>query len=77
MFNILSDNGVKTVFSPKYASEISKIPSLSFSKILAAEFHAHIAGFEPFAQLTTRSNIFQDAVRMKLTQTLGECFGRG
>lgn len=72
MFRILSDNGEKTVFSPQYASEISKIPSLSFSKILAKEFHANIVGFAPFAQFTTTANTFQDTVRMKLTQALGE-----
>lgn len=47
------------------------MPSLSFSNVLAKEFHANIAGFAPFAQFTTTANIFQDAVRMKLTQALG------
>lgn len=69
---MISDNGEKTVLAPKYANEICRLPSLSFSKIMGSEFHAHIAGFTPFAQFSTGTEIFQDAVRMKLTQALGE-----
>lgn len=39
---------------------------------MASEFHSNIPGFKPFALFTTSANIFQDAVRMKLTQALGE-----
>jgi hypothetical protein len=69
---MISDNGYKTVLSPKFANEISRLPTLSFSKIFEVEFHTHIAGFSPFEQFAKASNIFQDAVRTKLTQALGE-----
>jgi hypothetical protein len=61
--------------SPKYANEIRSHPALSFGKAVAKEFHTYIPGFEPFKQTSSSENIFQDAVRMKLTQALGVyCF---
>ena len=71
VFPILSDNGYKTILSPKFANEVARLPTLSFNKMLSIDFHAHIAGFSPFAQFEKGATIFQDGVRMKLTQALG------
>ncbi|KAJ5173381.1 hypothetical protein N7492_005974 [Penicillium capsulatum] len=66
-----SDNGVRTVLSPAFANEIRSNPALSFSGAVSEEFHAHIKGFEPFAQFAHTADIFRDAVRIKLNQALG------
>ncbi|KAL2865244.1 cytochrome P450 [Aspergillus lucknowensis] len=71
VFNIVSESGVKTVLSPKYANELRSHEHLSFGGAIQREFHANIAGFEPFQSATTSDEIFQDAIRMKLTQRLG------
>ncbi|KAJ6130412.1 hypothetical protein N7512_003192, partial [Penicillium capsulatum] len=70
IFRVMTDNGYRTVLSPKYASEISRLPNLSFGKIMSTEFHAWLPGFDPFFQFDL-SDTFQKAVRMKLTQALG------
>ncbi|KAF7165490.1 hypothetical protein CNMCM5623_009612 [Aspergillus felis] len=55
IFRVHSDNGIKAVLAPEYANEI----------------RAHdIYEFEPFSQLASSDGIFQDAIRMKLTQNL-------
>ncbi|PYI12549.1 cytochrome protein [Aspergillus sclerotiicarbonarius CBS 121057] len=71
VFYITSDNGPKIVLAPKYAHEIRSHHALSFGKAATNEFQANIRGFEPFRQGTTGDRIFQDAIRMKLTQNLG------
>ncbi|KAF9889504.1 hypothetical protein FE257_007214 [Aspergillus nanangensis] len=71
VFWIISDNGPKLALSPKYANEIRSHAALSFGGSIAREFHSNIRGFEPFKQGTTGDEIFQDAVRMRLTQSLG------
>jgi hypothetical protein len=72
IFCIVTDNGYKTVLAPKYAAEVSKLAKLSFSPIMARDFHSDIEGFEPFREFAfDGANIFQTAVRMKLTQALG------
>ncbi|KAL4874933.1 cytochrome P450 [Aspergillus karnatakaensis] len=70
-FNIISDNGRRLVLSPKYAHEIRSHDALSFGRAIATDFHAELPGFEPFKQGTRADEIVQDAVRMKLTQSLG------
>ncbi|KAK2739055.1 hypothetical protein FQN55_009588 [Onygenales sp. PD_40] len=70
-FRLFSDNGIKTVLSVDYANEIRSHPALNFGRAIEQEFHPDIPGFEPFKQGTTSDEIFQDAVRMKLTQSLG------
>lgn len=67
----MTDNGYRTVLSPKYATEISRLPTLSFGKIMQHEFHSWVPGFSPFYEFD-RSETFQDAVRLKLTQALGK-----
>ncbi|KAJ5175638.1 uncharacterized protein N7482_001515, partial [Penicillium canariense] len=47
---INTDNGYKTVLSPKFAKEIARAPSLSFGKHMDAEFHTNIPAFAPFKQ---------------------------
>lgn len=69
VFPILSDNGYRTILSPKFANEIARLPTLRFDKMLSIDFHAHIAGFSPFAQFEKGAEIFQDAVRMKHAST--------
>lgn len=71
-FQFLSDNGYKTILSPKYTSEISRHPSLNFGEALASENHFHIRGFDPFRQFTAAGHAFQNAVRTELTRALGE-----
>nr|AWM98774.1 steroid 11-alpha-hydroxylase [Aspergillus ochraceus] len=71
IFNIVTDNGRKTVLAPSYANEIRNHPDLSFGHETGRDFHSHIYGFEPFRQGTMPDQIVQDAVRMKLTQSLG------
>ncbi|KAJ5906717.1 cytochrome P450, partial [Penicillium subrubescens] len=66
-----SDNGYKTILSPNYASEISRIPGLSLSKTIVQEVHSSLKAFDPFLQLDSGNEIFQDAVHMRLTQALG------
>ncbi|KAL4864283.1 hypothetical protein BDV12DRAFT_189022 [Aspergillus spectabilis] len=70
-FNIVTENGRRIVLGPQYANEIRSHEALSFSKAIAHDFHAELHGFEPFKQGTRSDEIFQDAVRMKLTQSLG------
>ncbi|RHZ62804.1 putative cytochrome P450 monooxygenase [Aspergillus thermomutatus] len=71
IFRINSDNGIKTVLAPEYTNELRAHHALSFGSAVAREFQANIQGFEPFKQLTTGDEIFQDAIRIKLTQSLG------
>lgn len=59
VFPILSDNGYRTILSPKFANEIARLPTLSFDKMLSIDFHAHIAGFTPFARFEKGAEIFQ------------------
>ncbi|KAJ5104702.1 hypothetical protein NUU61_002049 [Penicillium alfredii] len=70
IFRLFGDNGYRTVLSPKYADEIRSHPALSFSNAIRQEFHGNIKGFEPFKQFSVGNEVFQDAVRMKLTQAL-------
>ncbi|KKZ59939.1 hypothetical protein EMCG_05230 [[Emmonsia] crescens] len=70
-FRLITDNGPKTVLSSDYADEIRNHPALNFGAAIAKEFHANIRGFDTFKQGTRADEIFQDAVRMKLTQNLG------
>ncbi|PGH06156.1 hypothetical protein GX51_02544 [Blastomyces parvus] len=70
-FRLMTENGPKTVLSADYADEIRSHPSLNFGAAIAKEFHADIPGFDTFKQGTRVDEIFQDAVRMKLTHQLG------
>ncbi|KAJ5573829.1 uncharacterized protein N7459_008256 [Penicillium hispanicum] len=70
-FQLLSDNGYKTVLSPKYTSEISRHPALSFSRVISSENHTHIKGFDAFKQFSAAAHAFQNAVRIELTRALG------
>ncbi|KAL4892150.1 cytochrome P450 [Aspergillus ambiguus] len=71
VFRVLSDNGIKTVLHPKYANDIRSHPGLSFGTAIQKEFHSEIPGFEPFKTGTSADQVFQYAVRTKLTQSLG------
>ncbi|GES61623.1 cytochrome P450 [Aspergillus terreus] len=73
VIRLVSDNDVKTVLHPKYVNDIRSHPALSFGTAIQKEFHADadIHGFEPFKQGSTAGEIFQYAVRTKLTQSLG------
>ncbi|OJD10443.1 hypothetical protein AJ78_08551 [Emergomyces pasteurianus Ep9510] len=70
-FRLITENGPKTVLSSDYADEIRNHPALNFGAAIAKEFHANIPGFDTFKQGTRADDIFQDAVRMKLTHNLG------
>ncbi|OJD16455.1 hypothetical protein ACJ73_08884 [Blastomyces percursus] len=70
-FRLMTENGPKTVLSADYADEIRSHPSLNFGAAIAKEFHADLPGFDTFKQGTRVDEIFQDAVRMKLTHHLG------
>ncbi|KAL4804730.1 cytochrome P450 [Aspergillus unguis] len=71
VFNVVTENGYRLVLGSQYAQEIRAHKDLNFAKAIAQEFHTGIPGFEPFGQGTTGDDIIQDAVRMKLTQSLG------
>ncbi|BCS23009.1 cytochrome P450 [Aspergillus puulaauensis] len=71
VFRILTDNGYKLVLSPKYANEIRSHEDLNFVKAAVDRFHAEIPGFEVFKQATRADDILQDAIRTKMTQSLG------
>ncbi|KAG2419448.1 hypothetical protein HFD88_004244 [Aspergillus terreus] len=73
VIRLVSDNDVKTVLHPKYVNDIRSHPALSFGTAIQKEFHADVGihGFEPFKQGSTAGEIFQYAVRTKLTQSLG------
>ncbi|PKX92974.1 putative cytochrome P450 monooxygenase [Aspergillus novofumigatus IBT 16806] len=71
IFRVHSDNGIKTMLAPECANEIRAHPALSFGRAITLEFHSDIHGFEPFNQLASSNDTFQDAIRMKLTQNLG------
>jgi cytochrome P450 len=58
------------MLAPEYVNEIRAHPVLSFGRAITLEFHSDIHGFEPFNQLASSDEIFQDAIRMKLTQNL-------
>ncbi|KAB8277388.1 cytochrome P450 [Aspergillus minisclerotigenes] len=70
-FRIVTENGKRVVLDAKYANEIRSHDDLSFGLHTATDFHAHISGFQPFKQGSNDDEIFQNAVRMKLTQSLG------
>ncbi|PGH12056.1 hypothetical protein AJ80_06875 [Polytolypa hystricis UAMH7299] len=70
-FSINTENGPKIVLAPEYANEVRGHPSLSFGLMVERDFHTGISGFEPFEQASTSEQILQDAIRMKLTQSLG------
>lgn len=55
--------------APKYLDEVRSHPSLSFNRLLQAETHAHIGGFEPFSE---DGDLFLEVIRKKLTQAQGE-----
>ncbi|PKY01127.1 cytochrome P450 [Aspergillus campestris IBT 28561] len=69
-FRIITENGEKTVLSPKYAPELRSHHALNFGLSVAEEFHSTLPGFEPFAEGTSVESILQDAIRTKLTQSL-------
>lgn len=69
VFYMVMDNGVVMVLHPKYANEIRLMEGLSFSESLAADFHAHIPGFDPF----TARKLILDVIRTRLTKKLGKC----
>lgn len=64
-------NGIQICLAQKYASEICSHYVLNFGVSIARDFH-NVRGFEPLKSGTTRNEVIQDAVRMKLTQSLGE-----
>ncbi|KAE8317069.1 cytochrome P450 [Aspergillus transmontanensis] len=70
-FQIVTENGKRVVLDAKYANELRSHDDLSFGLHTANDFHAHITGFQPFKQGSNDDEIFQNAVRMKLTQSLG------
>lgn len=59
------------MLSPKYANEIRSHDDLNFVKAAVDRFHAEIPGFEVFKQATRADDILQDAIRTKMTQSLG------
>ncbi|KAJ5342985.1 uncharacterized protein N7506_002809 [Penicillium brevicompactum] len=65
MFRLTCDTGIRLVLAPKYLDEVRSHPSLSFSRLLQAETHAHIRGFEPFSE---DGDLFLEVIRKKLTQ---------
>ncbi|OGM47935.1 putative cytochrome P450 monooxygenase [Aspergillus bombycis] len=71
VFRIVTENGKRLILDAKYANELRSHDALSFGLHTANDFHAHITGFEPFKQGSNDDKVFQDAVRMKLTQSLG------
>ncbi|KAI9375670.1 cytochrome P450 [Aspergillus egyptiacus] len=70
VFNIRTETGYKLVLGPQYANEIRSHAALSFGEAIAGDFHVQLPGFAPFKQGTRLDEIVQDAVRMKLTQSL-------
>lgn len=69
IFRLTCDTGIRLVLAPKYLDELRSHPSLSFSRLIQAETHAHIRGFEPFSE---NSDLFLEVIRKKLTQAQGE-----
>ncbi|KAL3478808.1 cytochrome P450 [Aspergillus californicus] len=69
-FNIVTENGIRLILGPQYATELRSHQDLSFGKAIGVDFHADLPGFEPFRQGTRAEEITQDVVRMKLTQSL-------
>ncbi|KAJ5790952.1 uncharacterized protein N7518_007963 [Penicillium psychrosexuale] len=68
-FRIVTENGTRTILSPKYADDIRSHRDLSLSAALVKEHHVNIAGFDA-VKVTVTSDIIQDTVRTKLTQNL-------
>lgn len=68
----MTDNEVIHILSPKYAHEIRSHPGLNFSKAIARDFHTYLPGFEPFRAGSETEYFVQDAIRIRLTQSLGE-----
>ncbi|KAB8235697.1 cytochrome P450 [Aspergillus alliaceus] len=68
---IVTENGYMVLLDAKYANEIRSHDVLSFGHFIEEDFHTNVAGFEPFRQGTNDDDIFQDAVRTRLTQSLG------
>jgi hypothetical protein len=64
-------NGPKIVLAPQFANEIRNHPALSVAAFSSNELHAHIRGFDVFAQ-GENDDILQDTVRSKIALSIGE-----
>ncbi|CZT12184.1 related to gibberellin cluster-GA14-synthase [Rhynchosporium agropyri] len=72
VFRIETESGPHVYLSHEFAHEIRDDERLSLSKYLVQELLVNIPGLEPFREGTVIDGVMQDAVRIRLTQTLGK-----
>ncbi|KNG90840.1 hypothetical protein ANOM_000986 [Aspergillus nomiae NRRL 13137] len=69
-FYIFSDSQYRLVLPTRYAHMIRNEDRLSLAVFFNEEFHAHIAGFEPFKELNADNGIVRDVINYKLSRSL-------
>ncbi|GAB1203610.1 hypothetical protein APSETT445_002246 [Aspergillus pseudonomiae] len=69
-FYIFSDSQYRLVLPTRYAHMIRNEDRLSLAAFFNEEFHAHIAGFEPFKELNADNGIVRDVINYKLSRSL-------
>ncbi|THC93378.1 hypothetical protein EYZ11_007135 [Aspergillus tanneri] len=70
-FYMVTDNGIEMIVNPKYAHEIRNDERFSIAAYNEQSFHGTIPGFEIFKQNVVEERLFINAVRNKLTRSLG------
>ncbi|KAJ5379969.1 uncharacterized protein N7496_002397 [Penicillium cataractarum] len=74
-FYMVTDNGVEMIIHPKYANEIRNDERFSISAYNEQSFHGRIPGFEMFKENIVEEQLFINAVRSRLTRSLGKLLG--
>jgi len=70
-FQVMTGTGPKIVLPNRYAEEMRSDPNLSFDKAFSKDFFVNYPGFDAHRMGLADDNIFQDTIRVKLTQSLG------
>lgn len=69
-FQVMTGTGPKIILPNRFADELKNHEFLNFDKAFAKDFFVEYPGFEPFAQGLQDTNLIQETVRVKLTQSL-------
>ncbi|KAI0126677.1 cytochrome P450 [Xylariales sp. AK1849] len=69
-FRVMTATGMKIVLPTRYLEQIKSDDRFSFAHEMAKQSLSHLSGFEAFAT-PLHDNIFQDTIRIKITQSLG------
>lgn len=69
-FRMITELGEILVLSPSHIQMMRNEADLSFSEVIAIEFHSYLPGFQPFGILKHEKQIVQAVARKQLTRTL-------